>query len=186
MVSAAEAYVEAGHRMADFGDDLALELCNREFARSLFTNAHKEELGALSVHLLSLESTLRKVQSAQRSLLSRVSAGIGPLRSFLEGDLKDTDSMIKDVWKLGDAHEALLMRTLESVDSLKQGRHAASLGSARSRFELSRFDMVQYLNQVDGRKKLRLVSAVDRISEAFAGFFKEVCDWVEQVVWQHT
>lgn len=143
IVSATENYLDAGRRMVEMGDHFIAQLADRRnYSRSLYTTAHNEELGPLEQHLHALETMLAKIQRAQRGMLSGLGAGVDALKSFADADLRDTDPLSREVWKLGDVYEAALLKTLHDVASL-QGRHADSLHDARACFELARFDMVQ-------------------------------------------
>jgi hypothetical protein len=94
------------------------------------------------------------------------------LKEFAETDLKDTSKLMREVWKLGDSYEAHLLRALESPDVMREGKIQDPLTECRSRFELARFDMVQYFNQVDARKKLRIVQGVIAMTGAVGEFFE--------------
>lgn len=59
----------------------------------------------------------------------------------------------------GEAYESCLAKALESVDTLDM-KHSHDLLPMRTRFELGRFDTVQYLNQIDARKKLKVSSII--------------------------
>lgn len=164
----------AGRRMCELGDQLATDLscpC-REHSRSLFTNAYPE-LGPLSTHLQALSLVLKHTHNLQRKMLMEMEKGVQrTILSFLELDVLDADKMKGEVWQLGSDYEGLLIKTLDSQESL-EGPYSHELYEARKQFELSRFDMVQYLNQIDGKKKLRLVSGVNRIQGAYHNYFKE-------------
>lgn len=187
-------YAEAGQRTAELGDQLCLDLMNRDYSRSIFTNAHPE-LGPLSDHVQALVGILRQVNDLQRTLMERVEMGIkDTLLAFAEKELKDMDKLRKEVWRLGDSYEALLLKTLESSENFipspsnskgggnKHNNKSGGGGSGgnnltrqlthvRSQFELSRFDMVSYLNCIDGQKKVRVVDGVNRLMMAYVDFF---------------
>lgn len=136
--------------------------------------------------MLQFSETLQQVLDCQGVLHAALEKGfVAIIEGFLREELADATDFRKETWQHGEAYEALLGRALEHSGGpperlrLQLQARARRKGwlqpwrresppsprrttqESRLRFELSRFELVKYLNQVDAKKKFRLMEAIN-------------------------
>ena len=156
---------EAAVRMAE-------ELSKREYSRLLFTNSYPE-LGNLSEEILNFSEIIHQIAELSNILMTAFEDGfLKQIQVFVHEDLGDIDTFQRDTWKLGDRYEQLLGRLLDQALSDDDRAHAPVI-DARLRFELSRFEIVKYLNQLDAKKKFVFMHAMNKAMKAYEAFFEK-------------
>jgi len=179
-------FIASGRQMRQAGLKMAETFCDRKHSRSLFTNSYSE-LGQLTPDLLRFSEIFRQIQDSINILLCSLEQGLlQPLQIFVRDYMKDDPKKLKKkVWTMGEKYQLLLQQVLDGKKVVEGselysdyicGDKLTDLYSdimdARWNYELGRYDIVQYLNNVDGQKKIQLVSAINSAMYAFLGYFQ--------------
>jgi hypothetical protein len=171
LVTITRKYCHSGNLFCEHGQQLSSALMNLH-GESWFTR-----LGPMAPALVRFGETLDEIQNyVEALLLSLETTFSAPMEEFVKREVKFIRKMKIEVSRASEDYEAHLQRFLQlkrnSEESQVQLR-AAEVAATRRRFELSRFDLVHHLNQLETKKKFQLVERVCSALYAFLGYFHQ-------------
>ncbi len=161
-------FIVAGKEFGHVGRATAMvfdQQTTKLYSRALFTSSYPS-MGELSTVLMQFQTTLISIQDDRDVLLRQLEQGLfQPLRVFLKVELPEMIKLRKNVDRYLDEYEELCSHQMalnkeEEVD-------IEALGRTRRHYELARFDLVEYLNRLDARKKFVLIQAMNSTLNAY-------------------
>ena len=148
---------------------LATALAGREggFGRSLFTNAFPT-LGDLSETLRMIADALLGINNVHEQLREAIKNDVAPLfEDLAREDLTIEKNLQRKMEKGFEEYEQKLGNALLNRDTKLTASQIEDISITRRDYELSRYDLVTRLNQIDAKKKVLLTQASCNIHIAY-------------------
>lgn len=148
---------------------LATALAGREggFSRCLFTNAFPT-LGDLSESLRMIADLLIGINNVNEQLRENLKNDVLPLFEDLSKEDLSTEKLLeKKMLKGFDDYEYKLGNALSNRDIKMTQEQIDDIVATRRDYELTRFDLVTRLNQIDSKKKIMLTQSACNIHLAY-------------------
>ncbi|CAM9270672.1 unnamed protein product [Ectocarpus sp. 12 AP-2014] len=184
ILTRADEYCQAGEEFRQRGVSLAEELYSKEASRVMFSNNFiAEGIGDLAANMFRFTTALKQVHELVALLVDSVKSGLAaPLHDFNEG-FRDLDDLADELDIRGREYESTLSKALDQRELPTEGPLHDKAARARWDFELFRFDVVRYMNQLDSKKVLLLETGINNTFYALLAFFQgggSICGEMEK------
>ncbi|CAM9741659.1 unnamed protein product [Ectocarpus sp. 13 AM-2016] len=184
ILARADEYCQAGEEFRQKGVSLAEELYSKEASRVMFSNNFiAEGIGDLAANMFRFTTALKQVHELVALLVDSVKSGLAaPLHDFNEG-FRDLDDLADELDIRGREYESTLSKALDQRELPTEGPLHDKAARARWDFELFRFDVVRYMNQLDSKKVLLLETGINNTFYALLAFFQgggSICGEMEK------
>lgn len=181
LVTIARKYCESGNTFCAHGKELSSALMHLQGEKESWF----QRLGDLSPALIRFGETLDEIQNYnEQLLLSLETTFSAPMEEFVRREVKFIRKMKAEVNRASEDYETHLSKFLQlknSTDGAQVQVRSAEVAKTRRHFELSRFDLVHHLNQLETKKKFQLVERVCSALYAFLGYFHQCHSLVASV-----
>ncbi|CAM9150257.1 unnamed protein product [Ascophyllum nodosum] len=165
-------YCKAAEEFKQRGVALAEELSSKEASRLMFSKNHTSATGDLAANVAAFSASFQQVHQLVTLFVDSVRSGLAaPLLASTKG-FRDHDELADELDFRGREYELRLSRALDQKELPKQGPLHDRVARARWDFELYRFDLVRYVNQLDSKKVLLLETGINNIFYALLAFFQ--------------
>lgn len=186
VVKTTERYLASGKIFARATASLATDFIEMSgsFLATGGRNGEGTELGTL---LRGLGDTLHEMEAGHETLLLTLEhAFIARIREFVDAEISRSVQLKKHLRKTNEAYESALHKSL----SLRADQDASSLASERDKstmtafatFELERFRLVRYYNQLEQRKSFELVEGLCALLYSYKAHFSSSAESVTELV----
>lgn len=185
VVKTTERYLTSGKAFAKATALLASEFIEMS---GTFVGTEKEGNGSeLHTLLRGLGDTLHEMEAGHQTLLLTLEhAFIAKIKGFVDSENSRSAHLKKTVRKARDAydsalHKSLSLRADQNSSPVAEEKDLAVANSFAS-FELERFRLVRYYNQLEQRKSFELVEGICALLYSYKAHFNSSAEAVEELV----